>query len=122
MIEDLELPLGPQPRQLFLQPFQTADDFILERVLEIFKLLHSPLKNDGSIIKSENPVGNKIYIRNFMTHQNRCKSEFSLVLGNHAQNRVFPDGILTGSRFIEQDDLRIDDERPRQGHSFLHAP
>ena len=56
-----------------------------------------------------------------MTHHDRRKIEFSLVLGNHAQNRVFPYGVLAGRGFVKQNDARIGDQRARQRHPFLHA-
>ena len=98
------------------------DDFIFERVVEIFKLLRSALKNNRSIIEGENAVGDKIHIRNIMADQDRSKTEFSLILGNHTQDCIFPNRILAGSGFVEEDNLRIGYQGPRQGRPFLHTP
>ena len=57
-----------------------------------------------------------------MADQDRGKTEFSLILGNHAQDGVFPDRVLAGSGFVKEDDLRIGYQGPRQGHPFLHPP
>ena len=56
-----------------------------------------------------------------MADQNRRKPEFPLVLGNHAQDGIFPDRVLAGSGFIEEDDSRIRDQSPCQGCPLLHA-
>ena len=45
------------------------------------------------------------------------KIKFSLILSNHAQNRIFPDRILAGSRFVKKNNLRIGDQSARQRRS-----
>ena len=57
-----------------------------------------------------------------MADQNRGEIQLSLVLGDHAQNGVFPNGILPGGRLVEQNDPRIRDQGARQRRPFLHAP
>ena len=43
-------------------------------------------------------------------------------MGDHAQDSVLPDGVLTGGGFVKQDDFGIGDKRPRECGTFLHAP
>ena len=57
-----------------------------------------------------------------MADQHGRKSQLVLVLGNHAQDGVAADGVLSGGGLVEQDDFRIGHQGPGQGHPFLHAP
>ena len=56
-----------------------------------------------------------------MTDEDRSETELLPVMGNGAQNRIFPDGVLSGRRLIEENDLRICHESPCQGDALLHA-
>src|SRR5262249_29658119 len=40
---------------------------------------------------------------------------------NELVNGVDPDGVKSGRRFIEQQKLRLRDQRPRQRDAFAHA-
>ena len=121
VVHHLELPPGIETGQLDLQPFQTADDLFLERVVEILQLLGGTLEDNGFLVEGQNPVRDEIDIRYFMADHDRGESELPLILGDHPQDRVFPDRILSGCGFIEQDDSRIGHQSPRQRDPLLHA-
>ena len=57
-----------------------------------------------------------------MADQDSREPELSLVLGDHAQNCIFSDRILSGCGFIKEDNLRIGYQSPCEGYSLLHAP
>ena len=56
-----------------------------------------------------------------MADDDRAEFELLLVVGDHGEDRVFPDGIETGGGFVEQNDFRVRDERSPQGDTFLHT-
>ena len=57
-----------------------------------------------------------------MADQDRSKTKFSLIFGNHTQDCVFPNRILAGSGFVKEDNFWIGYQGPRQGRPFLHPP
>jgi hypothetical protein len=122
MVEQLELPPGVEAGQLLLQPLDAADHLVLERMVEFLEFFRSALENDLPFVKGQNAIRYEIDIRNLVADQDRRETEFPLVLGDHAEDCVLPDGILAGGRFIEQDDARIGHQRPRQGDTLLHPP
>src|SRR5450759_223178 len=97
------------------------NNFIIKGMIKFFQFLRRALKNYLLIIEGKNAIGNKIHIRNFMADENCSEAEFSVVLGNHTQDSIFPDRILAGSRFIKKNDTGIGNQSASQGHALLHA-
>jgi len=91
-------------------------------MLKGFEFLRRALKNDRSIIEGENPVRNEKNIRDLVADKDRSKTELFMILGNHAQDRIFADRVQPRGGFVKKDDLRIGDQGPRQCHSLLHTP
>lgn len=56
-----------------------------------------------------------------MADKNSSKTELSPVAGDHAQNDVFPDRILTGGRLVKEYNCRVCDESTGQRHPLLHT-
>ena len=57
-----------------------------------------------------------------MADHNGGKAKPFLILGNHAQDGVFPDGVLSRGGLVEKYDLGIGHQGPCQGHPSAARP
>ena len=79
------------------------------------------MKGDLPFPQKEYPVRDEEDIGDVMTDENSGKSELFSVMGDHAQDDVFPDRVLAGRRLVKEHDGRVCYKCPGQGHTFLHA-
>ena len=55
-----------------------------------------------------------------MADEDGGKSELFAVMGNHAQNNVFPDWVLAGRRLVKKHYGRVRYKCAGQSYSLLH--
>jgi len=75
---------------------------------------HLPLPEDDDPVRDEENIGN------IVTDQDCSEIKSLPVMDNRAQDRIRPDGVLTGGRLVEENDLWVCDKRPCNGYAFLH--
>ena len=80
------------------------------------------MKGDLAFPQEEYPVRDEEDIRDFMADKNSGKAELFSVMGNQAQDDIFPDRVLTGRRLVKEHDRRVCHQCPGQGHPLLHPP
>jgi hypothetical protein len=60
-------------------------------------------------------------LRDIMSHDDRGKIKFLPVLYDHIENGAARWRVKSGCRFIEKDQLRLGDQRPRKCEPLLHS-
>ena len=56
-----------------------------------------------------------------MADDHSGETELFLVMGDHAEDGVFSDGVEAGGGFVKENDMGFSDQRPGQGHPLLHT-
>ena len=90
-------------------------------MLKFFKLFGRSLKDNLSVIKGQDAIGDKKDIGDVVADQNGGKSELLFVFDDHTQDGIAPDRILAGGQLVEEHNFRINNQSTGQGRALLHA-
>ena len=81
-----------------------------------------PLCDDLSPEEHGDPVGDIEDLGDFMGDDDRRKAEQPVGIGDELVDRPADDGVQPRGRLIEEDNLRLQEERPGEPHPLLHPP
>lgn len=88
------------------------------RVLAVDDLIRRSVENKLSLIQHEDAIGHLAGTCHIMCDHHACDTEFALELDYQLVDDVSARGIEPRCRFVIQDDLRIEGDRPGQRNPF----
>jgi hypothetical protein len=81
----------------------------------------SSFKANAPPVEKGDPVAGYKCLRNIMSHNECGEVEFVPVVRDHGKHVVSADGIQPGGWLVEQDEVRLRDDRAGKRKAFLHA-
>src|SRR5580700_10908221 len=98
-----------------LQKFPNESDVTL------LKLLKAAFDQHISLVQQGQTIGNRFRAVQVVSHHDRCHVMFLLELENQIIDLRRADGIKTGGRLVEQQNVWLQSQSTGKSYSFLHA-
>ena len=80
-----------------------------------------PTVSDPPFVEHRHPVGDLEDLRDLVTDHDRREAELPVKPDDQVVDRVDEDGVEPGRRLVEEHDLRLGHQRPRDGDPLAHA-
>src|SRR3989442_460045 len=78
--------------------------------------------DDPAVVQHRHRIGDPEDLGDLVAHHHRGEAEAPVEILDEPVDAVHEDGIEPGRRLVEEDDLRLRDERPGDRHALAHAP
>src|SRR5206468_10857239 len=98
-----------------------ADEALHDGVRRVLDGSRVPCFHDDTFVEHGHAVGDLEDLGDLVADHDRGEPELAVEVLDEAVNGVHEDGVEPGGGLVEEDDLRLRHEGPRDGHALAHA-